>query len=610
MYPGPFRKAYRALPFYPGDRTRFAGSPGFPTSPQLGEGAELLVSEDGGATWEWRRLAGGRNRPTEKAAGVNRIVTTGRTLWACSRQGLYRSYDYGRNWRHIDRRNQLSATEVFDLVDTGKRLWIATNEGVFVSEDNGESWTQDRKALCPIRHLVQDDRVLWMGSRGGLLRRSRGGVWRSYSNTAQFVGFATTRESNRDILWGGTTGGLGVSRNGGERWRFFSVVDGLPSNRILCVRGQGDRIWAGTDGGIWTATELGESGRRYDRRFGLHGLHVRDIAFNGQTVWAATNHGISVLASRSGDWRTMTPVLDWQAVCVAEGEVFGAIIEDGGRMAVVKLNSEAETIQRMALPGYRGETVHSVLSAGGNVWAATDCGLYRSRDLGETWTRFAEETFWGARVTRIVSGPENMLCAHVAPSDPPSFSSLIFTTRDYGRSWQRLPLASPRYAEGLAMTDAWMLAGTDGGLYRYSGYMDDLRPSRVGWAPWYRMAALAASTYREDSLGAVSALDPYAPHGPTIWLGSEGSGAVERGVQPLEDLRRAWDSTGRQPLNVSRVSELGGANVLAVAASPGGVWFGTSSGAVYYDRISEWRSIQPAADGLCAAPVRAPRHRR
>ena len=589
-----------------GDRTTCFLA-GFNTPARYGGGADILYSGDHGTTWEALRTDTGGAVAGRVSARVHKLVRIGGTLWACTRNGLARSETNGASWKPVAHRSGLVATEVFDLINATGWLWAGTNEGLFFSRDNGKTWRHEMRLNCPVRRVLYRAGHLWLGTDGGLLRRTRGvdADWRSFSLRSQVLCAATIEQGDRRFLWVGSGGGLSFSWNAGKNWRHYSVADGLPSNRILSLASDDERIWAGTDGGIWTARNNGEAVRRYNRRHGLHGLRVHDIALTAEAVWAATNRGLSILQRDALEWRTVLTSKDWRGVCVADGLVFGAIAKEGGRMALIRLDPETEAWQPLVLHGQDGAAIHQVLNIDSTIWVACDTGLFRSRDKGETWARFASESLWSSRITRMAVGGEKVLYVQAMPSDPPAPSGVVNATRNGGRTWEALMTALPGHANALATLGDGLIVGTRDGLSVYRGFQADLRPARRGWLTWNCIAALAASTYRADRLGRVSGVDAYAVHAPTFWLGSDGAGVLERGIAWLDNRFRTWDVTGMAPLDISQFSLFDGEHIHAIAAAPQGVWFGTSRGVIFFPRLGRWQHIQPSRKGLCGAPVRA-----
>ena len=582
---------------------------GFDAQPGHG-GADLRYTFDNGKTWKTVSTHTASSVVTGLRPRVHRLVNIGPTLWACTRHGLARSNDDGRSWEKVSPSSGLTTEEVFDLTLMRGRLRAATSEGMFESEDSGKTWKQSSSLRSPVHRVVSVNQRLWLATDGGLVRRI-GSNWRTFSARSDILCSGRTGAYGRNTLWIGTRGGLCFSQNAGRSWQTLTIADGLPSNRILCLANAGDRIWAGTDGGIWTSRGNSELARAYDRSSGLHSLKVRDIVVAEGKVWATAERGISVLEKEEGGWRTIMPGENWFSLCLSKEtlnesrRIIGAIADRNKGMAVVRLNVKEETLERLSLPGYNGERVHQITQLDDSIWAATDAGLFRSRDHGTTWARFGVESLWASRITRMARGPDHALCIQTASADPPSPTAILNFTHDDGRSWQTLPTPVPGKARTLLMFENTLVAGTRDGLYFHHNFTDKLRRLRTGWRQWNRIAAMAESTYRNDQLGHVSAVDDFSLHGTSFWLGSNGAGVIERGVPTLDSIHRAWDITGTLPLDISRFARFAGNRIHAITLSPEGVWFGTSKGIIHYDRIGRWRHFAPSANGLCGVPARA-----
>jgi len=578
---------------------------GFDAPPRYGGGTDIFLSRDQGRTWEAMRTRTASGMSGRVAARVHRLVSLGPILWACTRHGLASSRDGGHVWHRVSRRSGLTVDEVFDLASMGGRLWAATAEGLFYSSDAGETWRQEPRLRAPVRQIFAAQGTLWIATDGGLLRRTLGGDWRTYSAWFPVQALATVEVRGRETWVVGTRGGLATSSDEGRSWRRLTVVEGLPSNNVTCVATDDDRLWVGTDGGIWSATVDGESARSYDRASGLRGLRVSDITVTPSSIFAATDGGLATLARGANEWRTLASGLEWRAVCPHGGYVFGAVRAPDDTMSVVRLDPDTEQHADCDLPGLRGARIYGMLSIGNTIWVATDSGLYASRDSGETWARIASETLWSTRATRIAQGPERDLCVETVPHDPPAPVAFLTLSRDNGRTWQVLPLAIPGHGTAVSVSRPSLMVGTADGLFILKDYAAMLKPVQHGRWSWNRIAAFAASASRADRLGRVSAIDFFAPHGPVLWLGSDGAGAIERGTPVLDRLWPAWDVRGAEPLDISRFALFPSEHVYAIAPDRDAVWFGTASALIQYSRTGAFTRIQPSGGGLVAAPVRA-----
>jgi uncharacterized protein (TIGR03790 family) len=591
---------------------------GFDAAVQYGGAPDVLRSTDDGKNWAVLKTGTASAVGHAVSTRVYGVILEGKRLWAATSHGLAQSADGGDTWTTVSAGSGLSADETFDLAASESGLWAATSEGLFLSADHGATWRHEGNISCPVRILARDGRQFWMATSGGLICRTRGGDWKTFSVRSNVLSIAVTTDSEAETWWVGTTGGLASSRDGGKTWRTLTVAGGLPSNLILTLAAQGDQLWAGTDGGVCQALDGGEDWRCYSRQNGLHGLIIHDLLLDKGSVWAATNRGLSLLRPWADEWRSFQVMKEWHCICLVGDNLCAAVSypQDPARgFSVILGNPEQEKWRTLRIQGQRGSSVHQIMTAGEDLWIGSDSGLFRSRDAGQTWARFAAESLWSSRVTRLSCIEPSLVCAQAVPNDPPSPTAFLNFTRDGGRSWLVLPTAVPGQAAAVKLLGDRILVGTvqaqlgasltRGGLSAYSPFQADLRPAQIGWLTWDRIAGFAASTYRADRLGWVSAVDHFALHGPTVWFGSLGAGVIERGVPIMDDVFRSWDVTGLAPLDIGLFATLNRQDVLAIADSPEGMWFGTAAGLFLYDRLGQGRSWRPSAGGLCAIPIRA-----
>lgn len=221
-------------------------------------------------------------------------------------------------------------------------------------------------------------------------------------------------------------------------WRTFTTRDGLPSNKIYCVRVDGERVWIGTDAGlvryekdrfhtytvadglahqvvlsievdattgdVWIGT-MGGLNRWSAGRFetfnqlnsGLANDVVYAVAMEGHNMWAATASGASRLNTRTRQWsifnETNAPMHEPWTYGVSANDGMVYIAAWGG--GVLELNSETEQWKDYRDPDEEMELdvfpndglVHDVTSSvsyeNGILWAATYFGL--SRFDGTRW---------------------------------------------------------------------------------------------------------------------------------------------------------------------------------------------------------------------------------
>jgi len=132
-------------------------------------------------------------------------------------------------------------------------------------------------------------------------------------------------------------------------WKNYTTKDGLPSDKVYCVRVDGDRVWAGTNHGL----SVLENGKwtTFTEKDGLahHNVLAIDISPVNGDVWVATMAGLSVFSG--GKFKTYT-----------------------------QFNS-----------GLANDVVYSVICDGKDVWTATGGGANSFDTYTGKWGIFTEQ---------------------------------------------------------------------------------------------------------------------------------------------------------------------------------------------------------------------------
>jgi ligand-binding sensor domain-containing protein len=223
-----------------------------------------------------------------------------------------------------------------------------------------------------------------------------------------------------------------------SQWRTFTRRDGLPSDKIHCVKVNGETVWIGTDAGlvrykggefktytvddglahpvvlaidvspitgdIWVATMGGLnrfSAGRFDKfdqfNSGLSNDVVYGVACERDYVWAATANGASRLKTRTGQWKIFNeksaPMHEpWAySVTANDGMVYiavwgGGVVEyntESGRWRDYRDPDKEMEIDLFPNDGLVHDVTASVSFEDGNLWVGTYFGL--SRYNGVRW---------------------------------------------------------------------------------------------------------------------------------------------------------------------------------------------------------------------------------
>jgi photosystem II stability/assembly factor-like uncharacterized protein len=278
----------------------------------VGSGGLLLVSHDGGKTWERRHLNEGRpGNEFHQDIDLYSIsfAPGGKNAWIVGEQGLImHSGDGGDTWQvqHSKATNQLlsiaavSDTDVSAVGDHGTLLW---------SNDGGQSWE-----LTALNNLTfyavafsdpangwavgEFETILHSADGGKTWQVQRGGKVADFTVPPYFV---VVPQSGQDVIVAGQSGVYATSKDGGQSWQ-----DGkLPSERSIygasVANGSGNVWLAGAEGTIFQGVPGGE-------------WKTKDPTFQDLTALAAAPHiglaiGLSgtILRTDNGDdWTLIT----------------------------------------------------------------------------------------------------------------------------------------------------------------------------------------------------------------------------------------------------------------------------------------------------------------
>jgi len=322
------------------------------------------------------------------------------------------------------------------------------------------------------------------GTTGGLYRRAVGNDgWELLGkglSEVTHVQSITVHPTNPDIVYLGARSGPYRSTDRGERWERMDFPRDVEVWSIFVHPGNPRRLYAGTSPvGVYRSEDGGDTWRRLAKvdspervRMKSFGCRVMRFAgdlarpdelyaalevggamrsLDGGETWSDCSAGLVELAgqphlkSKIDSDTDLEGMLDGHALCVSSarpGTVFLAV-----RMGLFRSADRGGTWQDMRVGRFSPLTygrdvrvsphdprvMYACLSPAAR---SEDGSLYRSQDVGETWTRFDH----GVKADRT------MMAVALHPRDPDqvycaSRSGQVFGTEDGGRTWRadRLP---------------------------------------------------------------------------------------------------------------------------------------------------------------------------
>lgn len=343
----------------------------------------LLTSFSPGQSPTWFEFSISNQSLAPFSNAVNDLLVKRDTVWIGTERGLSLT-ENGTLWRHFGKSDGFKGFGISAIAVRNSLVWVAEarstrengetvsfGEGLYYSTNGGATWTHVPQpveragatvdtltygsnkiralAITVTRSNITYDIALtstavWTANFAGMLRKStdRGLTWsRVILPPDNLNAISPDMELNFDLS--PTGGALGLREN--LNHRVFSVF--ASSDSV---------IWVGTAGGINKSTDGGVSWRKFSHQnqqrpiSGNFVVAINEQRWAGrQIIWAATVNAVDPDERR--------------------GLSFS---EDGGE-------SWSTTLL--------GEFVHNIAFKDSIVYAATDNGLYRSSNFGQTWMR-------------------------------------------------------------------------------------------------------------------------------------------------------------------------------------------------------------------------------
>lgn len=402
----------------------------------------IYRSTDRGASWQSppeglafpgyavTSLAPDPLRPGAVWAGLTGVVKGGL---------LARSTDGGRRFDVVRRWEDRAASRVVAVAAAGGRPIVAVggDYGVEISEDEGLSWRSSAPALDPgsgVSYLAFHPTragVLYCGSFRHPFRSTDGG--RTWTRIA--AGMVEDTEvfamdfsaASPDEFWAATCGWVYRTADGGTSWTRYK--DGLLDRRAHAVRmdpRDPARILAGTTGGVFESRDRGKSFRRLSPDVVVNAL-VFDprepsrllVATEAEGILRSEDGGVTLTESNRGLAEARVSAVALRA----SGRVVVARAADGRSGGLWELDAASgETVRLAVTPP---STVLALAPAGPGLLAGTPDGVYR-QDAAEA--PFRKTLAFGTRAFAH-DGSGRTLAAT---------DGGVFESRDAGRTWARL----------------------------------------------------------------------------------------------------------------------------------------------------------------------------
>ncbi len=454
-----------------------------------GPGSGLFVTLDGGETWQERTDTDGLPKGELGRIGLAMAPSSPNIVYAlveAKENGFYKSTDGGRNWSKVKANGNYGNrpfyySDIFVDPVNENRIY-SLHSLVTISEDGGRNW----RTLLPYSGVHPDHHAFWVhpddpnylieGNDGGLnISRDRGESWRFIPNLplAQFYHISYDMDIPYNVAGGMQDNGSWVGPSqvwqaGGitnARWQEVYFGDGFDvqfkpdDNRYVYAMSQGGNV------GL-VDTETGQTKRikpthpdaDVELRFNWNAAIALDpfndcgVYYGSQYVHYSTDCGDS--------WEVISPDLTTNDTSKQKQHLSGGLTIDDTQ-------AENHTTILAIAPDHDDKNT---------IWVGTDDGnLQLTRDGGETWTNLSDrlpDFNEGAWIPFIHLSSINDGEAFVVVNDyrRNDYRPMAYHTDDYGQSWTKI--VDEEQANGHALSliqdleePNLLFLGTDFGLY-------------------------------------------------------------------------------------------------------------------------------------------------
>ncbi|HXE31055.1 MAG TPA: hypothetical protein VN515_04575 [Terriglobales bacterium] len=448
-------------------------------------GGGVYESRDGGRSWQ-PRFEGHAVRALALAASAPRILV------AATLDGVYRSQDAGQTWQLIsplhDRELANIESVAIDPADP-REIYVGTWHLPWKTVNGGHDWWQMRQGVIDDSDVFsiavdrQQPATVYLSACSGIYRSdNRGNLFRKIQGipyTARRTPALVQDPRDPATIYAGTTQGLWVTHNGGAAWERITSPE-LRINAVLLLPGaaQSERILLGTDfAGVYASNDGGKTFAVSNEGFSNRRVSAvaespegRYVAVTGDEAWG----GIFFEPANGGAAQQMPPPL-------ANRDVYGLHWSAAGLLAAT---AEGVYWRRPALPAKRGphrepvwtlvktaphDHVYALASpsqGSPTVYAASQGGLYKSEDGGQSWSLMREAPAPLYQVLALPAAAEADDAWIYVAGD-----GYVLRSRDQGRHFLPGRLAITGRINQLAWADlgggrTLELAATSRGLYQ------------------------------------------------------------------------------------------------------------------------------------------------
>lgn len=284
--------------------------------------AGLFRSDDSGRTWQAVALG-----IDDHQSGAVPKASSGQDVFALGYDEIFRSSDMGATWSPFSA-GLMGNRPLKDIAAAGSVLYAVENdEGVYRSVDRGETWTPFNTGLVKDRVacLSVSGTTVYAAGFEAVYRSENGGVWSAADSGVQYLQLEKVIVSGPNVLAGGQTDGMVLSRDKGKTWAPTGVLDPFNGHYALMdFAKMGPALLAYGDGFVRRSNDDGATwGQAVPVLKGINGSHL--LASGGKLFASTDSGGVYYSVDTGSHWQPLGEGLPQRAY-VGELGVAGAYL--------------------------------------------------------------------------------------------------------------------------------------------------------------------------------------------------------------------------------------------------------------------------------------------
>jgi photosystem II stability/assembly factor-like uncharacterized protein len=333
----------------------------------------LYYSPDKGVTWSFKQGV----TPAEQIRDMKMV--NGK-LWIGT-SSLYTSTDNGTTWQK--QIIGLGSNGVYSIEAINNDIYLGGEGELFASKDLGATWTKSTFDYT-ILSIFCSDTELWTAGNSNVIHKSttKGDTWsfRTFEQpNVSAVGIGVNKIDNSIFL-----SGKGVYKSSDDGITWTPLNNGIYNQLVKNVAIRGNVLFAGTDRqGILFSSDRGETWKRPDAPLSILDCDVSGFYSTAEAIFAATSKGVFKSLDNGVNWSL---VLDVQI-----NESFLSISGNGNRL--VAYSNRGAFVSKdgglnWTLTGTSiidGNGTMTTLIKGDTVICSTSSKVFVSKNSGQSW---------------------------------------------------------------------------------------------------------------------------------------------------------------------------------------------------------------------------------